>query len=134
MAKKTPPVTTNLPPKQAYEGLKMLVEAYQENVRISEIERTKREEIQALKEVEIEKIRKNAKILKKFLDESFKERRENFDKFFNSLDKALEQNNIEAIATIAGSIVDIAKTSPLIQAQKQLLADYNNPDIDEIEI
>lgn len=134
MAKKTPPVTTNLPPKQAYEGLKMLVEAYQENVRISEIERAKREEIQALKEVEIEKIRKNAKILKKFLDESFKERRENFDKFFNSLDKALEQNNIEAIATIAGSIVDIAKTSPLIQAQKQLLADYNNPDIDEIEI
>jgi hypothetical protein len=120
-------------PEQAFKGLTLLVEAYKENHKVTKIEREKREQIQTMKEIEIEKIRQQARVLQIYLDKSFEERRENFDKMFDSLDKALEKNDIQSIGAIAGMIVEVAKTSPLVQAQK-LISDYNNPDIDEIEI
>jgi len=62
----------------------------------------------------------------------FKERRENFDKLFDRLDKGIESNNLELIAGTLGAIVDIAKSSPIKHLQK-MKDDFNNPNIKEIE-
>ncbi len=134
MSKKNLPGNIMKPsPLDTVEGLKMLAEAYMENRRISETEKTKREAIEAQKETIIEEIRAKKEILKDFFDKSFAERDKNFDKLFEGLDKTLEKNDNEALTAFLGAITELAKTSPVSESRK-LLEDYRNPDKDEIII
>jgi hypothetical protein len=52
---------------------------------------------------------------------------------FDALDKGIESNNLELIQLSLGSIVEIAKDSPLKQVEK-LRNDFHNPEVKEIEI
>jgi len=121
------------PIQNAISGLEKLVNAWQENNRITNIEKTKRKNIEAQKEVILEKIKQDAKILRKYMNKAFDEREKNFDKLFDTLDNALEKNNIEAMGIVASKIVEIAKVSPLYETKK-LIDDFNNPNVQEIEI
>ena len=120
-------------PEQALKGVKMLFDAVVENQKIAEEERTKRHSITAMKEFEIEKIQAQKEVLKDYFEKTFAERRINFDKMFDALDKGIESNNSELMQLALGSIVEIAKDSPLAQVEK-LKNDFHNPDIKEIEI
>ncbi len=129
---KAPP-TALQSPLNTIEGLKLFVEAYKENHKVTQQERTKRQEIEARKEIALENIRAQRDILKLFLEESFKERGKTFDKLFEALDESLASGNHEALSMVLGSIIKVAETSPMAQAQK-LIGDYDNPDVDEIII
>lgn len=120
-------------PMQVIEGLKMVVEVHKENHRVTEIETTKRKQIQAYKEVELAKIKSQRKILEQYFEGIFSERKLMINGMFDALDKGIETNNLDLIQQSLGSVVAIAKESPLAGVQN-LLIDYDNPEVKEIEI
>jgi len=120
-------------PQQALEGLRILVSTIIENNKIIQEETTKRENIVAIKEFEIEKIQSQKEILKEYFEKVFAERKILFDKMFDTLDEGIENNNLELIQLSLSSIVEIAKDSPLNQVEK-LKNDFHNPQVKEIEI
>jgi len=120
-------------PQQALEGLKILLDIAKENHKTTEEETTKRHNITAMKEFEIEKIQAQKEVLKDYFEKIFSERKTNFDKMFDALDKGIENNNLELMQLALNSIVEIAKDSPLKQVEK-LRNDFHNPEVKEIEI
>ena len=120
-------------PKEALEGLKIVYETIQENHRVTEEQKTRREEIQALKVVEIEKIRSQREVLQQYFNNVFEERRNNFNELFKRLDKGIEDGNLELMQISLGAIIEIAKDSPLKEIKK-LREDFYNNNIKEIEI
>jgi dephospho-CoA kinase len=95
--------------------LQEIVAAYTEYKKIAEEEKTKREQIKAWKVVEVEKINTLKNFLREYLDNSFDERKDNFEKMFALLDVAISNNNNEQLALILNSITDLAKTNPFKQ-------------------
>jgi hypothetical protein len=120
-------------PAQAIEGFKILINAYKENHKVTEEEKTKRKNIAAMKEYEIEKIHAQKEVLKDYFEKTFAERRINFDKMFDSLDKGIENNNTQAIQASMSMIVALSQESPLKDVQS-LVSNFNNPDVESITI
>ena len=120
-------------PIQAIDGFKILVNAYKENYKISEEEQTKRENIRAIKEYEIEKIHAQKEVLKDYFEKTFSERKTNFKRMFDALDKGIENNNLEAIQASMNLIITLSKESPLSEVQS-LISDFNNNDVKSITI
>jgi hypothetical protein len=111
----------------------MFADVVKENHEATEEEIIKLHNITAMKEFKIEKIQAQKEVLKDYLEKIFAERRINFDKMFDALDKGIENNNLELIQLSLGSIVEIAKDSPLKQVEK-FKNDFHNSDVKEIEI
>ncbi len=120
-------------PLQTIDGLKIVLDAWKENHRVTEVETTKREQIQAYKEVELAKIKGQRKVLEQYFEGVFSERKLMINKMFDALDKGIETNNLELIQQSLGSVVAIAKESPLAGV-KNLLSDFDNPDVEELTI
>jgi len=120
-------------PQQAFEGFNILLNIVEKNHKVTEEETTKRINITAMKEFEIEKVQAQKEVLKDYFEKTFAERRINFDRMFDALDKGIESNNLELMQLSLGSIVEIAKDSPLKQVEK-LRSDFHNPSVKSIEI
>jgi len=120
-------------PAQAIDGFKMLLNSFNENHKISEEEQTKRININAMKEYEIEKIKLQKEVIKDYFEKSFSERKSNFNRMFDALDKGIENNNIEAIQASMNLIITLSKESPLKEVQS-LMNDFNNNDVQSITI
>ena len=120
-------------PLQALEGLNTLANIVKENHKVTEEETTKRVNITAMKEFEIEKVQAQKEVLKDYFEKIFAERRTNFDRMFDALDKGIESNNLELMQLSLSSIVEMAKDSPLKQVEK-LRSDFHNPTVKSIEI
>ena len=120
-------------PPQALEGLKIFVDVVKENHKTTEEEQTKRENISAMRDIEIEKIRVQKKTLKAYFDGIFSERKYMIEEMFDKLDKGIESNNLELIQMSMSSIVSIAQESPLKQVAS-LINDFNNDDVKSIAI
>jgi len=124
---------TNMPPEMLLKSMQMLQDTYKENHRVTEEETTKRIGIEAEKEVHLRIISSQKAILEQYLEGIFSERKEMIHHMFEVLDKGIETNNMELVQQGLGSIIAVAKESPLAGVQK-LLNDYDNPDIEEITI
>ncbi len=120
-------------PTQALEGLKTFAEVVKDNHKITEEETTKRVNISAIKDVEIEKIQTQKEILKSYFEGIFSERRYMIEQMFDKLDKGIENNNLELIQMSMSSIVSIAQESPLKQVAS-LMSDFKNDDVKSINI
>jgi len=120
-------------PTQALEGLKTFADVVQENHKITEEERTKRHNISAMKDIEIEKIQAQKEILKIYFDGIFSERKYMIEQMFDKLDKGIENNNLELIQMSMSSIVSIAQESPLKQVES-LMNDFKSDDVKSITI
>jgi len=120
-------------PTQALDGLKMLFNVKNENHRVTEEEKTKRVNISAMRDVEIEKIQAQKEVLKTYLEGIFSERRYMIEEMFDKLDKGIENNNLELIQMSMSSIVSIAQESPLKQVES-LMSDFQNDDVKSITI
>jgi len=113
--------THKIPPLnalEALESLKTLVNAATQNHKITEEQKTIRANIEAQKEIAIEEIRAKKEILLNYFENVFKERRENYKKLFDLLDKGIETNNFEMIQLATNGIVTIALDSPLKELEK----------------
>ena len=126
---KNPPISASA----AVSAFDNLLNAWKDCKITSEIERTKRENIRSWRDVNVKAIEESSDILRRYLELSFKERAETISGVFERLDRALEDNNTEAVCLMVNSIVTIVKDSPLAQA-RQVISDMNNHSVSMIEI
>lgn len=113
-AKKLPKTSSGDPSA----GLLSLVNAWQSYQQVCQQEKTRRAEIRARAEFEIERIRAQADVLRQFITQTFAERRENFDRGFALLEEALRTGNDKGFETALTLIVTLIKESPIRQAQE----------------
>jgi hypothetical protein len=90
-------------------------------------ETTRRAEITARKDVRIAEIENVRAAMELYLKLTFDERRQNFDRMFDVLDKAQENGDLQGMQLTLSGILDLAKSSPLkdLATFKQSL---DNPD------
>ncbi len=96
-------------------------------IKTCESEQTKREAIRAKRDIELEKIHQTADIIKTYLNRTFDERANIFNKQFEIVDEALRTGNIQMLELGLTHIHALAAQSPfknlsdLNQVQKALL-------------
>lgn len=93
-------------------ALETIVTSYADYKKTASQEKTKRRQIQAWQEVELEKIRAQRDLFMMYLERTFDERKANFAKFFEVLDHAVETDAVDVIGKTLDSITTLAKTSP----------------------
>ena len=120
------------PVSNAAQGFTMLVSAYQEYKTICQYEHTKRDAIQAWKEVQVGKTNAQREFLENYLKERFQERRHEIDEMFKRLDEGIASDNPELIGKAMSAIENTVKSSPLQEASQILLA-MNDPNVEKIE-
>ncbi|PPH99397.1 hypothetical protein C5C56_09095 [Rathayibacter sp. AY1D1] len=107
-----------------------LIDASREAVQIHEAESTKREKLRTYRETEVARIEASERVLKKYFDQIFAERRETHQRLFAGLDVALQSGDVEALRVVVGGIVEVARTSPLADLGNlaELRAAWDDPD------
>lgn len=121
-------------PAQTLNTLNDLYNRYATLEECRESNRTERERIQAEKEKALAQIAATKDVLMNYLNRSFDERAAIFKKDFESIDTAIANNNMEALAIMVNSVSTLAAQSPfkplvdLAQVKRNLLSS------DEIEI
>lgn len=120
-----------------------LFQAWNECVKITQQEKTKRRAISAWKEKELTRIGEQSLILREFLNQEFRDRREVYQKFFEKLDQAIAEGNNDLVAVLSAQIVETVRQSPMekaklilqaINATSPLELDANTNNMDVIEI
>ena len=111
----------------------MLIESWKDYKKTCEIEATKREYIQAQKEVSIERIRAQRSIMQQYLSSVFEERKLVIEGMFDQLDKGLETGNDKLISVAMNTIIATVQTSPL-QGAKELFQAIDDNNVECIEI
>lgn len=101
---------------EAFDALGTVVTEVASYLRIRAVERARREQISAYRELELEKLHIVERTLDKYFQESFKERAASLTQLFEHLDTAIASGDDATARTVLGGIVDIAKTSPLASA------------------
>lgn len=120
------------PVSNAAQSFRMLASAYKDYKNICQYEHTKREAINAWKEVQVGKTNAQREFLEDYLKERFQERRHVIDEMFKRLDEGIENDNPELISMAMSAIENTVKSSPLQEAAQILLA-MNDPTVDRIE-
>ncbi|WP_440254981.1 hypothetical protein [Candidatus Avelusimicrobium sp.] len=97
-------------------------------VKFTEVQENKRNKIIAERDVLIKHIEAEKAVILEYLDKSFDERKENFNKLFAMADEAIASENNERLALILNSINFIAVESPFkalrsVSDTKKALAD-----------
>ncbi|AXE39975.1 hypothetical protein [Acidipropionibacterium virtanenii] len=99
-------------PTQVVDAVLGLVMMAGEVRKFEEVQVTKRVGIAAQRDIAIANIRAQQDLLQNYLDRSFDERSENFNRLFSVVDDALETNNMAALAMGLESVVKLATSSP----------------------
>ncbi len=113
----------NLPtpgPTMIVDTLGLVLSSANQWVTVMSEEKTKREEIRAWEETQLEAIQVQRDFLLTALDKTFDERRENFRRLFDNLDTAMASHSDDSgaqVSEILGSITELAKTSPFKDLQ-----------------
>jgi len=99
-------------PGEALAVVDNLVQLAGEVKKFREVQETKRAAIEAERQTVISKIRAQRELLIKYLDKTFDERKENFNKLFDVIDDALVKDNIQQLSMGLNSFNELAKSSP----------------------
>lgn len=110
----------------ASNSMQMLIQTHHEYKKIAAQEKTKREAIEAWKDVRLTELSHQKEILKTYLEETFKERREMIDGLFDALDKGMDSGNMDVINAAIGGIINLSKDSPLQNVDKLIHAMKDN--------
>jgi hypothetical protein len=117
-------------PAEAKEVLDGFVAMAGEVTKFTEVQKTKRKEIEAQRDIIVEKIHSQKEIILSYLEKSFDERKENFAKLFTVVDSAIANNNMQELALGLDSINKLADSSPFkalasLEGTKLALEDKN---------
>lgn len=124
-----PTVSNALDAKSAFQGL---MDSYSDYQKTKQRELTNREAIRADRDITLARIKSQKEVLELYLKETFKERRDMLNQMFKALDKGLETGDIDVINSSLGSIIAVAKESPLAQA-RQMLVDVKDPNVKSLD-
>lgn len=100
-------------PSEGFSALMQVVEMAQRGFIVYQEETSKRRRLDAYQETEVKRIKEASDRLREYFDLAFAERRAVYEEMFARLDRALDQENNEALHSIVLGLVDLAKTSPL---------------------
>ena len=103
------PITT---PQMVVATVRDLVLMAGEVRKFEEAQITKRLGIAAERDKAIAQIEAKTALLQDYLNKSFDERRENFQRLFGAVDEALATNNMQALALSLESVIRLADSSP----------------------
>ena len=123
----------NVPAANVASSLGDLLSAWQDYQTVREVEKTKRAQIKAKRDVDIMTIKKQASIFRQTIQATFQERAGIFDKSFALLEDGFCDDNDKKIEAALGMIVKQIEQNPIKQAV-QLLKDIHDPNVHEIEI
>lgn len=99
-------------PAEALMAISKLVTMAGEVSKFTEVQKTKRKEIEAQRDIYVEKIRAQKEIMIVYLEKSFDERKTNFTKLFEVVDHAIATNNMQQLSMGLESINNLAASSP----------------------
>lgn len=99
-------------PADMVDMTKLFIEKSADVAKFCEEQKTKRAQIRAKTQVAIHKIDTVRDFLKDYLQRSFDERRQIFDKEFEVVDKCLATGDTQALAIALNSITNLAQSSP----------------------
>ena len=94
----------------ALSSMEMLMSSYERYKTTVQIETTKREQISAVKDIQISKIQAQKELLRSYLDQTFAERRSTINELFMRLDQAIDSGDVQQISVFVNGITDIVKT------------------------
>ena len=120
-------------PAQVAGSLSDLVNAWKNYQTIREGEITKRTQIAADRDARLAAIQAQADTFHKLIDKTFDERSNNFDQFFDLLEKCFSNNDDRQINAALTMIVEQVRVSPMAQAV-QMMKQINDPDVEYIDI
>lgn len=120
-------------PAQVAGSLSDLVNAWKDYQTTREIETTKRTQIAADRDVRLAAIHAQAEVVHRLIDKTFDERSNNFDKFFNILEKGFATNDDRQINAALAMIVEQVKVSPMAKAM-EMMKQINDPNVEYIDI
>jgi ribonucleotide reductase alpha subunit len=92
--------------------LNTLVQAWHEYQVIVEQEKTKRRDLESQEKVTLAAIKAKRDILIQYLEQSFDERSENFQRLFHLVDQSLSSGDNQQLAVILEKITTLAQSSP----------------------
>ena len=118
-------------PAEAKEVLNSFVSMAGEVTKFTEVQKTKRKEIEAKRDILVNKIQSQKEIILAYLEKSFDERKESFAKLFSIVDSAIVNNNMQQLALGLDSINKLADSSPFkalasIESTRLALEDKNH--------
>ena len=99
-------------PNAVMHAINTLGNVAQETIKYAEDQETKREEIRAMRDASIAHINALKESVQLYLEKSFDERKELFNRQFECVNKALEEGNVEMLAVSLSAINDLAASSP----------------------
>ena len=99
-------------PTAVMHAINTLGNVAQETIKYAEEQETKREEIRAMRDVSIARIHALKESVQLYLEKSFDERKDLFNKQFECVNKALESGNVEMLAASLSAINELAASSP----------------------
>lgn len=99
-------------PTAVMHAINTLGNVAQETIKYAEEQETKREEIRAMRDVSIARINALKESVQLYLEKSFDERKDLFNKQFECVNKALESGNVEMLAVSLSAINELAASSP----------------------
>ena len=92
---------------------KEILEIVRDTIKIQEEEKTKRRAIKAQERTALAQIEANKELLHNHFERTFEERKRNFDRLFDLLDKSLDKGDAQTTGAILQSITEVATSSPL---------------------
>lgn len=132
VAKKATATKVPADPAMLIEAAERMVNAVAHCKAICEQEKTKRADISARKEVEIERIKAQRSALELAINNTFKERRVNFDRLFDALDQGIAKGDLDVMNIAMGGIIAQIQ-SPAMKEVGQIMASINSPNAGHIE-
>lgn len=118
-------------PQEALEAMNKLTEMAGEVAKFTEVQKTKRKEIEAQRDIIVEQIKSKKEIILYTLERTFDERKDNFRKLFDVIDDALAKNNIQQLQLGLSSMNHLAALSPFkslesIESTQKALGDKDH--------
>ena len=106
-----------------------IVRQGQEYLDVADIEKTKRDEIEAWRQTTLAEINLKRELIIGYLDLSFDERTENFKLLFQTVDKAISTEDNYQLSLTLDAIVQLANSNPFqdLSDLSKVKAALNNP-------
>ena len=108
-------------------GAKLVTEALQDMHNTAELETTKRTGILAERDETIARIEATRRAMELYLNRTFDERRENFSRLFEVLDRAQEKDDPVGMQMALSGILELVKSSPFKDFDS-FKKSFDNPD------
>ncbi|WP_454778202.1 hypothetical protein [Georgenia muralis] len=114
-------------PADAVAAVREIAGLVQDAWKFTESEETKRAEIEAKRATAVRSIKASERTIRIYLENTFAERRDVIQTLFTGIDTALASGDNEALRTMVGGVIDLARQSPIGPEIRDLTAAFGDP-------